>query len=104
MHKGEVKVARFAFTNVSQRVVTVAEVQTGGDYLEMTTQQKEFKPGEAGTLSSSWIRPAELQRRAGTNPNGSVEDRARARIHSTDHCRPPRSWLRTGPGALVLLR
>ena len=50
VHKGEVKVARFGFTNVSQRVVTVAEVQTGGDMLKLKTQQKEFKPGEAGVF------------------------------------------------------
>jgi hypothetical protein len=50
VHKGEAKVARFAFTNVSQHVVTVAEVQTGGDLLKMKTQQKVFKPGEAGAF------------------------------------------------------
>jgi hypothetical protein len=50
VHKGEVKVARFAFTNVSQHVVRVADVQTGGDILKMKTQQKEFKPGEAGVF------------------------------------------------------
>jgi len=50
VHKGEVKVARFAFTNVSQRVVTVSEGQTSCDCLRMKTSQKEFKPGEAGAV------------------------------------------------------
>lgn len=50
IHQGEVKVARFPFTNVSQHVVRVVGVQTGGDYLRLKTQQKEFKPGEAGVL------------------------------------------------------
>ena len=42
--------ARFPFTNVSQHVVRLVEVQTGGDYLRLKTQQKEFKPGEAEVL------------------------------------------------------
>ena len=50
VHKGEVKVARFAFTNVSQHVVTLANVQTDCECLRMKSQQKEFKPGEAGAL------------------------------------------------------
>jgi len=50
VHKGEVKVARFAFTNVSQRVVTVSVWQTSCDCLRMKSQQKEFKPGEAGVI------------------------------------------------------
>ncbi len=50
IHSGEVKVARFPFTNVSQHVVRLVEVQTGGDCLRLKTQQKEFKPGEAGVL------------------------------------------------------
>jgi hypothetical protein len=50
VHKGEVKVARFTFTNVSQRVVTLANVQTDCPCLRMKSQQKEFKPGEAGVL------------------------------------------------------
>jgi hypothetical protein len=43
-------VARFPFTNVSQHAVKLVEVQTGGDCLRLKTQQKEFKPGEAGVL------------------------------------------------------
>jgi len=43
-------VARFAFTNVSQRVVTVSVRQTSCDCLRLKTQQKEFKPGEAGVI------------------------------------------------------
>jgi hypothetical protein len=50
IHPGEVKVAKFPFTNVSQQVVRLVEVQTGGDCLRLKTQQKEFKPGEAGVL------------------------------------------------------
>jgi len=50
VHKGEVKVARFAFTNVSQHTVTVADVKTDCPCVRMTSQQKEFKPGDAGVL------------------------------------------------------
>jgi hypothetical protein len=50
VHKGEVKVARFPFTNVSQRAVTVADVQSTCPCLRLTSQQKEFKPGEAGAI------------------------------------------------------
>jgi hypothetical protein len=49
-HRGEVKMARFPFTNISDHNVTLAEVQTGCDCLRLKTQQKEFKPGEAGVL------------------------------------------------------
>jgi hypothetical protein len=49
-HRGEVKVARFPFTNISDHNVTLGEVQTGCDCLRLKTQQKEFKPGEAGVL------------------------------------------------------
>ena len=50
IHKGEVKVARFVFTSVSQRVVTVSEGQTSCDCLHLKTAQKEYKPGETGVI------------------------------------------------------
>jgi len=50
VHKGETKVAQFTFTNVSQRVVTLANVQTDCPCMQLKSQQKEFKPGEAGVL------------------------------------------------------
>lgn len=50
VNKGEVKVARFPFTNISQHVVTVGDVQTDCPCVRMTSQQREFKPGEAGAL------------------------------------------------------
>jgi len=50
IHKGEVKVARFPFTNVSQRAVTLADVQTDCPCLRIKSLQREFKPGEAGAL------------------------------------------------------
>ena len=50
VHQGEVKVARFPFTNVSQHTVTVADVQSTCPCLKTTSQQKEFKPGEAGAI------------------------------------------------------
>ncbi len=43
-------VARFPFTNVSAHVVTLADIQLGCDCLRLKTQQKEYKPGESGTL------------------------------------------------------
>jgi hypothetical protein len=50
IHQGEVKVARFVFTNVSQRVVTISEGQTSCDCLHLKTAQKEYKPGETGVI------------------------------------------------------
>jgi hypothetical protein len=44
------RVARFAFTNVSTHVVRVADFQLGCDCLRLKTEQKEYKPGELGTL------------------------------------------------------
>ncbi len=46
----ELQFARFPFTNISKRNVTLSDVQTSCDCLRLKTQQKEFKPGEAGVL------------------------------------------------------
>jgi len=56
----EVKVARFPFTNVSNHNVSLAEVQISCDCLRLKTQQKEFKPGEAGVLEFEFD-PSSLQ-------------------------------------------
>lgn len=50
VHRGEVKVARFPFTNVSNHNVTLELIKTGCDCVRMKTQQKEFKPGESAVL------------------------------------------------------
>jgi hypothetical protein len=50
VHHGEVKVARFPFTNISDHEVAMEVIQQGCDCLRMKTQQKEFKPGESGVL------------------------------------------------------
>jgi hypothetical protein len=50
VHKGEVKVAQFRVTNVSQRLVTLGSVQADCACLRMKSQQKEFKPGETAVL------------------------------------------------------
>jgi len=57
----ERKVARFPFTNISKHNVTLAEVQISCDCLRLKTQQKEFKPGEAGVLEFEFD-PSSLQR------------------------------------------
>jgi hypothetical protein len=44
------QVARFPFKNVSTHIVTLADIQLGCDCLRLKTQQKEYKPGESGTL------------------------------------------------------
>jgi hypothetical protein len=44
------QVARFPFMNVSTHVVRLAEIQLGCDCLRLKTEQKEYKPGESGTL------------------------------------------------------
>lgn len=47
---GEVKVASFPFTNISNHVVTLADVTSGCECMRLKTQQKEYKPGESGVL------------------------------------------------------
>lgn len=47
---GEISVARFPFTNVGKHPVSLVEVQTGSDCLQLKTRQKEFKPGESAVL------------------------------------------------------
>ncbi len=47
---GQIKVARFPFTNVTNHVVTLADVMTGCECLRVKTQQKEYKSGESGVL------------------------------------------------------
>jgi hypothetical protein len=62
VHHGEVKVARFPFTNVSNHEVAVEVVGlgSGSDCLRMKTQQKAFKPGESGVLEFEFD-PSHLQ-------------------------------------------
>ena len=50
VQSGETPIAKFAFKNVSTHSVTLTEVQLGCDCLRLKTQQKEYKPGESGTL------------------------------------------------------
>ena len=60
VHRGEVKVARFPFTNVSNHEVAIEVIQLGCDCLRMKTRQKEFKPGESGVLEFEFD-PSHLQ-------------------------------------------
>jgi hypothetical protein len=60
VHHGEVKVARFPFTNVSKHDVAVEVIQPGCDCLRMKTQQKVFKPGESAVLEFEFD-PSSLQ-------------------------------------------
>jgi len=60
VHHGEVKVARFPFTNVSNHEVAMEVVELGSDCLRMKTQQKAFKPGESGVLEFEFD-PSDLQ-------------------------------------------
>jgi hypothetical protein len=50
VHHGEVRVARFPFTNVSNHDVEVEILQLPSDCLRMKPHQKLFKPGESGVL------------------------------------------------------
>ncbi len=51
LQPGEVKVARFPFTNVTDHVVTLSAVLTGCECLKVKTQKKQYKPGESGELA-----------------------------------------------------
>ena len=60
VHHGEVKVARFPFTNITNHDVTVEVTQRGCDCLRLKTQQKEFKAGESAVLEFEFD-PSQLQ-------------------------------------------
>jgi hypothetical protein len=60
VHRGEVKAARFPFTNVTNHEVSVEITQLGCDCLRLKTQQKAFKPGESGVLEFEFD-PSNLQ-------------------------------------------
>ena len=47
---GQVKAARFPFTNVTDHVVTLTAVLTGCECLRVKTEKKEYQPGESGEL------------------------------------------------------
>jgi hypothetical protein len=47
---GQIKVARFPFTNVTDHVVTLAQVLTGCKCLQVKTEKKLYKPGESGEV------------------------------------------------------
>jgi hypothetical protein len=47
---GQVTVARFPFTNVTDHTVTLSSVNTFCDCLQVKAGKKEFKPGESGEL------------------------------------------------------
>jgi hypothetical protein len=59
VESGETPLAKFAFKNVGTHSVTLAEVRLGCDCLRLKTQQKEYKPGESGTLEIEF-HPASL--------------------------------------------
>jgi hypothetical protein len=48
---GELKVARFPFTNVTDHVVTLADVVTGCACLKVLTEKRKYQPGESGQLT-----------------------------------------------------
>ncbi|MBZ5565186.1 MAG: DUF1573 domain-containing protein [Acidobacteriia bacterium] len=48
---GQIKTARFPFTNVTDHVVTITKIDTGCDCLKAKTEKKSYKPGESGELT-----------------------------------------------------
>ena len=48
---GDLPVARFPFTNVTDHAVTITEVRTGCKCLRLLTEKKEYQPGESGELA-----------------------------------------------------
>ena len=47
---GEIKTARFPFTNVTNHAVKLTAVLTSCECLQVKTEKKEYKPGESGEL------------------------------------------------------
>ncbi|MBI3934907.1 MAG: DUF1573 domain-containing protein [Acidobacteria bacterium] len=50
MKPGDVKTAAFPFTNVTDHAVTISNIATGCECLQVKTQKMEYKPGESGEL------------------------------------------------------
>lgn len=50
VERGQIKQARFPFTNVTDHVVTLSEVLTGCECLQDKTKKREYQPGESGEL------------------------------------------------------
>ena len=50
MKPGEHKEARFPFTNTSDHTVSILQIATGCDCLQVKTQQMRYKSGESGEL------------------------------------------------------
>ncbi len=47
---GQIKTARFPFTNITKQSVTITAVLTGCDCLRLKTEKREYKPGESGEI------------------------------------------------------
>jgi hypothetical protein len=58
---GQIKVARFPFTNVTDHPVSISSVETGCPCLEAKVEKKEFKPGESGEIAITF-NPAGYER------------------------------------------
>jgi len=58
---GQIKTARFPFTNVADHVVVIREVQTGCECLRVSLEKKEYQPGEEGELAIAF-NPAGYER------------------------------------------
>ena len=50
LQPGQIKTARFPFTNVTDHAVKLAEVLTACECLKVKTEKREYKPGESGEL------------------------------------------------------
>ena len=48
---GQIKVARFPFTNVTDHPVTITSIETFCDCLKAKIDKKEYKPGESGEVA-----------------------------------------------------
>lgn len=70
--RGQIKTARFPFTNVTGHDVTITEVAAGCDCLKVKLEKKVYKPGESGTLEIEF------------DPAGFARDYAQSIVVKTD--------------------
>ncbi len=61
VNPGQFKTARYPFTNGTDHVVTITEINTGCDCLKAKTEKKSYKPGESGELAVTFD-PTEFSR------------------------------------------
>jgi hypothetical protein len=96
---GQIKVARFPFTNVTDHVVTITDVATGCPCLRLKTEQKVYKPGESGEIVIEFDSTDYEKGYAQTIVVKTEPGNLRTNLNVTGYIVPPRREARKAEGA-----